>query len=146
MWAPIAEGVINITLAAILGVRYGVSGILAGTYISLFLIIRLWKPYLLFTKGFERSPWDYWRGNIKFLVITLALIVASQVGLQQLGLEMKASYLTLFTHMAWITPIFALALFTAFYLTSEGFRKVTKRLWLLVEPKALAMRRLVLRR
>lgn len=146
VWAPIAEGVINVVLAIILGRLYDMEGILAGTYISLFLIIRLWKPYLLFRKGFKRSVWLYWRGNIKFPLITLALMFVSYITLQQLQLELSTSYFHLFRHVAWLAPLYASILFTAFYLTSEGFRKVTKRLWALGEPKFMALKRLLLGR
>lgn len=146
IWAPALEGIINVVLAIVLGRLYGLNGILLGTYISLLLIIRLWKPYLLFNKGFGRSVLDYWKGNVKFLLITVALISSSYFAIESLGLDMTSSYFHLFRHVAWLTPIYSLLLFGAFYVSSEGFRKMSKRLWLLAEPKVLAIRRLVLRR
>lgn len=145
IWAPATEGIINVVLMIVLGRMFGIDGILAGTYISLLLIIRLWKPYLLFTKGFERSVWDYWRGNVKFLVITIALMIVSYLWINSLELNLASSYLNLFRHVAWLTPLYASALFVAFYLTSTGFRKVSKRLWGLAEPKLLAAKRVIFR-
>lgn len=143
IWAPSVEGVINIVLAIILGRMYGLDGILMGTYVSLYLIVRLWKPYFLFNSGFNKSVWVYWRGNIKFPIITIGLITLSYFSLEALQLDMRSSYFHLFRHVAWIAPVYALILFALFYVTSEGFRKVTKRLWSIGEPKVLATLRFV---
>lgn len=146
IWAPTVEGAINIVMAIILGKMYGLNGILAGTYISIYLIVRLWKPYFLFNKGFKRTVWIYWRGNIKFPIITIALMLLSYLALEYLQLDLSSSYFHLFRHVAWLAPLYALVLFSAFYLTSEGFRKVTKRLWSLGEPKVMALKRMLLGR
>lgn len=144
--APVVQGGGNILLAMIFGKLLGFDGVLLAAYVSLFVVVRLWKPYFLFRRGFERSVWDYWRGNLKFPAITLVLMTASYFGINALELDMTSSYFHLFRHVAWLTPIYSLLLFGAFYVSSEGFRKMSKRLWLLAEPKVLAIRRLVLRR
>ncbi|MCD9494946.1 hypothetical protein [Photobacterium carnosum] len=53
--APIIEVIINIIVSVLLGVKYGAVGVLSGTFFSLFIIIFLWKPYLLYTLKFNVS-------------------------------------------------------------------------------------------
>lgn len=61
VWAPIAEVIINIGLAVILGHLYGLIGILSALILSEGLIKMLWKPYYLFTKGLHLSVMRfYW--------------------------------------------------------------------------------------
>ena len=70
-WAPIAEVIINLTVAIIAGHFWGLPGILMGNITSLFLIIVIWKPYFLYSQGFKISVFHYWTGYIKHLLIIL---------------------------------------------------------------------------
>lgn len=70
-WAPIAEVIINLTVAIIAGHFWGLPGILMGNITSLFLIIVIWKPYFLYSQGFKISVLYYWSGYIRHLLIIL---------------------------------------------------------------------------
>lgn len=70
-WAPIAEVIINLTVAIIAGHFWGLPGILMGNITSLFLIIIIWKPYFLYSQGFKISVLYYWSGYIRHLLIIL---------------------------------------------------------------------------
>ena len=78
VWAPIAEVVLYLGLAVILGHFYGLAGILGGMVISEALIKMIWKPYYLFLRGFEVSVWKYyWPGIFKYLLaFCLCMILA----------------------------------------------------------------------
>lgn len=134
VWAPIVEGVMNILLAIVLGNLYGFNGILVGTYISLFLIVKIWKPIFLFSKGFSRSPWLYWRGGAKFFFINAALMYIAYLFMGSLQLDLSSSYLHLFGHAAWLVPLYTVILFAVYYIVSDGFRKMTVRLLQLATP------------
>ena len=62
VWSAWAEGIINIAVTIMIASKYGITGILLGKIASLFLIVVLWKPYYLFSKGFKDSIIDYWKG------------------------------------------------------------------------------------
>lgn len=147
IWAPAVEGLINVGAAFALGsiFKWRIDGILLGTYISLFLIVRLWKPYLLFSRGFEISVRHYWSNMLKFPILTILLIAGSYYGIERLELDMSSSYWHLISHAAWITLVYTLVLFIAFYACSDGFRKMSKRVWCLAEPKLSAIYRLAMR-
>ena len=70
IWAPIAEVVINLTVAIIGGYLWGLPGILMGNITSLILIVGIWKPYFLYSKGFKISVIHYWVRYIKSVSYT----------------------------------------------------------------------------
>lgn len=63
IWAPIAEIVINLSVAILGGIKWGLPGVLLGGLVSQILIVGIWKPYFLYSAGFKESVWKYW-GNI----------------------------------------------------------------------------------
>ncbi len=77
IWAPIAEIVINLTIAIIGGYMWGLPGVLLGGLISQILIVGIWKPYFLFKQGFKESVWTYWKQM--FLHYTAILLPAVTV-------------------------------------------------------------------
>lgn len=134
VWAPIAEGALNILLAIVLGKIYGLDGVLAGTFISVLLLQGLWKPYFLFTRGFKRSAWDYFGGMIKYPTISISLALLFYWGRDTLGLNLD-SYLSIALHAAWIVPTFAAILFAIYYAVSPDFRLSVIRFSHIVRPK-----------
>ena len=59
IWAPVAESIINVGLSILLGYLYGLNGILTGVLISSLIVIFLWKPYWLFSRGFKIPIYKY---------------------------------------------------------------------------------------
>ncbi len=134
VWAPIIQSIINLGLSIILLRYYGLAGILAGTLIAFVIIILIWRPYYLYKFGFKDDIWSYWK---EFLKLCISLIVAfficnlimtsiiksinSFYKLIISGVEI--SFLSIFIY----TPII--------YVWNEGFRNVSKRLYLLIKKK-----------
>lgn len=66
-YCPVAESLINLILSILLVHFWGISGIFAGTLISM-LSTSLWvEVRVLFRYGFQRSPKSFWLKNIKYL-------------------------------------------------------------------------------
>lgn len=70
-WAPITESIIYIVIAIIGGHFYGLGGIIMGGIISRTIIIGIWKPYFLFSKGFQMPIWKYWINWLKYLFLII---------------------------------------------------------------------------
>lgn len=68
IWAAVSEAIINLVVSLTLGSIYGISGVVAGTVSSLFIIGVLWKPYYLYKYGFKKSVFIYWKGLIPILI------------------------------------------------------------------------------
>ena len=67
IWAPVAEGVINLIFSVGLAYKFGVIGVFIGTLISNVVIIVIWQPYTVYKYGFKVNPIKYYGwflGNI----------------------------------------------------------------------------------
>lgn len=71
VWSAWTEGLINVLVTIICGLKFGIIGILIGKIASMLPIVVLWKPYYLYRRGFKEAYWKYWSGVIRFLVILL---------------------------------------------------------------------------
>lgn len=60
VWAPAVEAVVFVIVAMIGGAKWGLPGVLCGPVVSMLLVIYIWKPYFLFTRGFQIPPLRYW--------------------------------------------------------------------------------------
>lgn len=69
VWAAWTELIVNILVTLILAPTYGIIGILLGKIISFFFISFFWKPYYLFSQGFHKSVWDYWKSMIPYYIL-----------------------------------------------------------------------------
>lgn len=69
VWAAWAELIINLTITLILAPSYGIIGILLGKIVSFSLISLFWKPYYLFSQGFHKSVWIFWRGMTPYYIL-----------------------------------------------------------------------------
>lgn len=75
VWAPWVEAAMNLAVSIVMGLWFGLIGVLTGTFISTFLIAGLWKPYLLFRSAFGISVWNYWRQVAVFGMLTLVVCI-----------------------------------------------------------------------
>jgi len=67
------EGIINISVTIIIGLKFGIVGILLGKICSMLPIIIFWKPYYLYRDGFKIPYIQYWAGvlcNYAVLVVS----------------------------------------------------------------------------
>ena len=77
VWAAWAELIINLAITILLAPIYGIIGILLGKIISFSLISLFWKPYYLFSQGFHKSVWEYWKGMAAYYILfTIFAILA----------------------------------------------------------------------
>lgn len=136
--SPIVEGGLMIGLSIILGKAYGIDGLLLASYLSQAGIHLFWRPYYLFTRGFNRSVLSYASGAVKFPLITLSLIVLGTWAVEALELDL-VGYFNIFKHAAWVVPSYAVVVFVVYYSLSEGFRKVSIRLYLFAKSTLLGI-------
>ncbi|WP_040281879.1 lipopolysaccharide biosynthesis protein [Psychroserpens damuponensis] len=134
-WAPGLEIIINLIISFIFGKLWGISGILLGTFTSLIVVVMLWKPYLLFTKGFKTSTWKYWTG---FIPLTLVFLVSAYI--------VNVIYSNYLDHdnlnfLSWCFNSIKLS-FTILivygllmYISSQGFRDFNHRIFILIKNK-----------
>lgn len=139
IWAPAVEGVINITVAIVAGKYFGIAGIVAGTVVSMLIIVFGWKPYFLFKKGFKISVLTYFKNSILLTV----LVLISWFFVDMLISRFIEPRFQLTTYISWIgyslsVSAVVFALWTSILLViSEGMRNLIGRLLSYLNLKSL---------
>ena len=60
VWAPFVEAGLFLLFSLILGYQFGLKGVLLGPIVSMFLVIHIWKPFYLYSRGFKLPFYKYW--------------------------------------------------------------------------------------
>lgn len=129
IWAPAIESIIFIVTSMICGTMWGLPGVLCGPLVSTILIIYIWKPYFLFSKGFKKSVFEYF----KFFIIHLVGIIVAYSGTRWLSEKM---YNQVQLSMTWTDWLCGSLLFTILmimlsscilFTCSSGLRKFILR-------------------
>lgn len=133
VWAPFAEGIINIVVAIVAGYFYGIGGVLLGSVISYILIVYLWKPYYLYRKGFKVNPVKYFfLPYAKRMIIIFASLMAFLYISRIISLNTN-SFMSLLT-FAFVELGLSSALFYSILLVStDGMKSFHKRITNLIQ-------------
>ena len=94
VWAAWTELAINVVITFVAGYYYGIAGILLGKVISVGLLVLLWKPYYLFTRGLNESYITYWRGAIRNFLVSVISIAAAHILLLQIPIIATEGFLS----------------------------------------------------
>lgn len=70
-YKPFVEAIINLIFSLVLGIKYGILGILLGTSISTLFICTVVEPYILFKYGFKASVVEYFSSYFKFFALLI---------------------------------------------------------------------------
>ena len=134
IWAPVVQSLINLGSSLILLHFFDLAGILMGTTIAFSIVILIWRPYFLYKHGFKINLLGYWK-NFSILVLSLILPFLICYKLKE---YIKLGDVNLFSLVVYSLKILTLALacYTPIiYLSSVGFRNVSKRLVSLIKSK-----------
>lgn len=91
VWAPFAEAGLFLLFSLILGNELGLRGVLLGPIISMLLVIHVWKPYYLFSRGFRLPFYKYWLLLLIHLSINLCSFLLSSEIVDILSLHLRIS-------------------------------------------------------
>ena len=129
VWAPMAEGAINITAALGFGFLIGYEGVILGSILSQVIIICIWKPILLFHDGLKSSVLVYFRR----VIIRYVIIVFDVIGLTFLFdiilPHRFSSFLAFAIYGAMVFVIVSLVIFGEFLAFTQGTRDFFQRVW-----------------
>lgn len=127
IWAPIAEAVINIGCSIILGMLWGLPGILAGVLLSQFIIIFAWKPLLLHMSGFKSSILPYLTMYLKHLVAFTISILATEFVFHHIGLRPAEGALPFIASGVLLLFLSVVVLGVLLFVTERGMRDFSNR-------------------
>ena len=128
IWAPIAEAFINICCSILLGLRFGLPGILAGVLLSQVLIIFIWKPILLYTSGFKSSISPYLTMYLKHLAAFAISVFISESLISRIGFHPADGALPFVTMGVFAFFMSLVVLGIILYATERGMRDFIRRL------------------
>ncbi len=129
IWAPAVEAVINLSVAIGLGYLWDIVGVQCGTLVSTLIIVYGWKPYFLYTRGFNRNPWrEYfvpmlWRWGLLAINGVLFYALADFLGPDKLD-----TYLSIATYMIVLSVIIIPTVYLQFYVLTKGTRDFHHRI------------------
>lgn len=128
VWAPLTEAGIFVLFSTVFGSLYGLPGVLAGPLASIFIIVYLWKPYFLFSKGFRYSVFRFWLLLGRYLaVLTLASVVAIQLFHRiQIAMPYESNWLSWIMESCIFSAIMFIVAFICFLSIGE-FRAFVSR-------------------
>lgn len=133
VWAVYIETALLFGLGALGGWLWGLPGVIAGAIISNICITHLWKGYYLFTKGFNMSPWIFWRSYMKFPIVAAAFIALGGWIVPRLGWDFS-TFPKLFINGSIIGLVFFVLYTGLLLLLSQGLRDIFLRTWEFARP------------
>ena len=122
MWAMYAELGINVILTVVCGSLWGIEGILVAKVVSTLLIITLWKPCYLFSKGLGEPLILYWKGTGKHILITAISMTIGYAVAMCLGIERVWSWKDLVTHTIVLLVVFISVYIPLAYYWAPGMK------------------------
>jgi O-antigen/teichoic acid export membrane protein len=135
IYAPVVEGIINISFSIFLGLKFGSLGVVLGTLISCVCVVLTWHPYILFKRGFKLHTARYVSEYIKLISISAISMIASHFAIS--FFEMKVTNLfSFFIYLLLVSVIMGLVCFGLFLLT-KPFREVLSRIFININKKFL---------
>lgn len=127
-WSAWTELIINVSLTIILGVRFGIIGILIGKLISTGIIVVIWKPYYLFSQGLKLPISKYWYGSIKYHIILVVAFLLGDIICHIIPINPTSNFLSFLLYcVITIIPFFAIILGGFFYF-SPGTKDLFNRI------------------
>lgn len=122
---PILEAIINFVFSVILGMKYGLNGIVMGTIISNVTIILIYKPILVFKRCFDKDIKEYIKVYGNYLILLLISLFCLNTATKPFIRENINSWIDWIIYATTISVITGIVLFVVFLLNKE-FRNIIK--------------------
>ena len=128
VWAAWTELAINLTITIIGGIYYGIIGILLGKIVSVGIIVTVWKPYYLFTKGIKQPVSIYWRGTLRYHIIIAISFGGTLIWSKLLPFSPHEDFSQFFLYAIANLLVFCTLLAGGFYFFTLGTRHLLQRI------------------
>ena len=129
IWSPFVEAAILIVVAILGGQLWGLEGTLLGAIVSSLCIVYVWKPYFLFSRGFQMSVWIYWLEFGKYLILSAFSFCLCNFLLQcmNINLLVSDSWVDWIMFAVIVSSMFTLVEFLILLLFTKGTRNLVYR-------------------
>lgn len=123
--SPILESIVNLFFSIILGIKYGLDGIIMGTIISNVLVIMIYKPILVFKRCFDKGIKEYIKMYGNYLILLVISLVLLNIATKSFIRTDINTWIDWIIYATTISVITGGVLFIVFLLNKE-FRNVIK--------------------
>lgn len=127
VWATWTSFFITLGITLLLAPYFGIIGILIGKMSSLFIINVFWKPYFLFSQGFKKRVWVFWRGMLPLYFIFGIFTVFAVLIKQQIIDVYADSFIMLVIIGAAVFIPLMLAYFLTLFICTRGMKYFVAR-------------------
>lgn len=127
VWATWTSFFITLGITLLLAPHFGIIGILIGKMSSLFIINVFWKPYFLFSQGFKKRVWIFWRGMLPLYFIFGIFTVFAVIIKQQIIDVYADSFIMLVIIGAAVFIPLMLAYFLILFICTRGMKYFVAR-------------------
>ena len=135
VWAPIAEGAVNLSVSVIGGFLWGIEGVLLGSIVSYVVIVYGWKPYYLFTNGLRKSyVKEFLCPYLRRLAIVLVFATILYITLSY-ALPSADNFWELTVHAITTTVVVVAYMYIILYLFTDGMKSFHRRIVGIVKSK-----------
>ena len=134
-WAPVTQSVINLAVSLVLVHYYGITGVLVGTFVSMIVIVMIWRPYYIYSRGFKRPIREYITGFLSLMVAVVLTYGIMQAIVRAIYDKPLDSYLDWGLFALQIVGLTALISALFLFVLSRGFRDLQARIWLLIRKR-----------
>lgn len=130
IWAPFAEALILVVFAILGGKIWGFAGVFLGNIMSTIIIVYIWKPYMLFTKGFKLSLCKYWLPWLWHCILFVSVIIISYnlMSFIQYIDNAAAGWLNWIASGVIIVVLHSVLTFVVFYIGTTGMKNFVERI------------------
>ncbi|TZF83632.1 sugar transporter [Pedobacter sp. BS3] len=132
-WAPWTEAGLNIIFSIALGSKFGITGILMGTTISLIAIVVIWKPCLLYKSGFKESVRNYWTSITGYIILCFTCMIFMNYFLSHTFIKIDNKYFLFIIQVIIGICGYSLLYTSSLYVTSKAMRTLLLRFWNLIK-------------
>lgn len=133
-WVPIVETLIYTLLSFLLGFLWGLTGILVGLLIIRLLVTVSWKAYFLFKYGFKENVINFFIEYAKRFLLLIVSFIFVYCIVNSIDTHLE-SLLDWFLYATFIVSTLSALTCTVFLLFDQFFRKLFKRVILLLSHR-----------
>ena len=127
VWTSWTELIINIVVTLSLAPFFGIIGILLGKIISVFFFNVFWKPYYLFSEGFHKSVWEFWKPMTVYYSLFF-IFAGISIGIKNLIIDRIVYSWYILIEFALITlPILLIIYFITMFIFTRGMKYFVAR-------------------
>lgn len=123
--SPMLEAIINLFFSIVLGIKYGLNGIIMGTIISNVTVILIYKPILVFRRCFDKDIKEYIKIYGNYLILLVISLLCLNIAIKPFIKENINNWLEWIIYATTISVITGVVLFIVFLLNKD-FRNIIK--------------------